>query len=162
MKRLLVITAILLALPLGLVLKIVLKGPPGRPAVRVSFAGFTNGAAGKRLAVFAVSNASPQAVVRQAHYSIIQPGAGGRSAQAGEGWFPNGGGTVHAGECERVVVEAPAVSGPWGVALLVRQREGMVHGIATELLLEAQKRGFPTRYRRAGFSVKSDWAPEGL
>jgi len=133
--------------------------PAGRPAVIVSFIAFTNDAVGTRLAVFAVSNAGPWAVSRGSDYRVQLP-SGRRWTDFSEGWFPTGGSTLKPGLSELVILNAPTNQSEWRIAITSRKQEGVVFGMATELLIEAQKLGLPTRYRRVSYSTFSDLVHE--
>jgi len=154
MKRIIIAICLVVLLLLGsLFAFIAFRRPPGRPTVLVRFAGFTNDTSGIRLATFAISNASPWAVVRGGHYRV-QTQAGARWTNLTHGWFP--GSTLRARASEVVTLTAPTNQSEWRVAFTSHQDEGAIFTMAGELLIEGQKLGFPTRYRRVGHPVYSD------
>ena len=132
-------------------------GPP--PKLSVRFVAFTNNAAGTRLAAFIISNDSPWAVTRESAYHIQVP-VGRRWISVTNDWFPTGGRVLDPGQTETLTITAPVQQPQWRVAFLARRDGSAVAGMATELLLEAQKRGLPTRYRRVSHSVASDLIQE--
>jgi hypothetical protein len=154
MKRLVTICCLIVLLILGGISLVVLsRRPHPRPSLDVFFLGYTNTTAGARLALFSISNASPWAVVRQSHYTVQSP-VGNRWARLAEDWIP--GVSLRPAASEVVTITAPTNQPIWRVAFSARKDEGMLVGMTTELLLEGQKLGLPTRYRRQGFAVFSE------
>ena len=153
-KRIAAVFGFLFVLALGSVFAVIaFRRPPPRPAVAALFVGFTNDTTGARVALFAISNASPSAVVRGSHYTV-QHSAGDRWTDLTEGWLP--GRALRSASSELVAVAPPTNQAVWRAAFSVRMDEGILFGAATELLLEAQKEGLPTHYRRQSFSIGSD------
>jgi hypothetical protein len=159
MARKSVIICVIMILVVGAaVTMFVLGRPSGPPKLSVRFLAFTN-AAGTRLASFVISNDSPWAVTRESGYHIQVP-VGRRWSTITNDWFPTGGRVLRPGQTETLTIAAPVQQPQWRIAFPARRDGSAVTVMATELLIEAQKRGLPTRYRRVAHSVASDLIQE--
>jgi hypothetical protein len=156
MPRIIIAICLVILLLLGSIFaSVAFRRPPGRPSVKVNFVGFTNDASGMRLASFAISNGSSWDVSRDSHYCVRSP-AGAKGTTFAEGWCPTGGSTLRAGSSEIVTIPAPTNQPSWRAAFSTRKDEGTVTTMVSELLIEGQKIGLPTRYRRVGYWISSD------
>ena len=107
--------------------------------------------------LFAISNANEKSVVRSLRYRIqIEEDGEWRNLKMGE--IASGDGVIKGRSLEVVSIPTPTNRGNWRVAFPMRETDGVLYGMATELLLEAQKLGLPTTYRRRsrGFVVHTD------
>lgn len=152
MKRRNAIVAGLFAIVVGVVVWTVFQ--PRKPPASVNFLGYTNDAAGIRLATFVVSNCSSFVVRRQAGYWIELPTPTGGTNRLSR-WFS----TSHdldAGAFETVAVPVPTNRQPWRVLLPIRTDLGRV----TEAMHELSFVIFGFRdtllYRKA-YELRSDW-----
>lgn len=132
-----------------------LPRPTGWPTVQIRFAGYTNDASGARLASFSIANVSLWSVKIGSSYQLQVPNAAGWMTHTND-YLARGGCIVRAGHSEILSIPAPSGHRQWRAAFSARHDEGLLRRIATELLIEAQKLGFPTRYRRVGHRVVSD------
>lgn len=136
---------------------LVLGRRPAKPSVHVSLLGFTNDGSGMSLAIFTISNASPWAVSRDAHYRV-QGAMGARWTNLSEGLIAAGAKALATRQCESVTIPAPTNQQAWRLAVLTSREDGVLMGMVTELLMEGQKLGLPTRFRRPGqFWAVSEW-----
>ena len=124
-----------------------LNRPTRKPAATVTFIGFSNAPLGTKLGCFAISNAGPSSIVLESHYRV-QVKAGARWKQVSEGWLSTGGFTLSERASGTLTLDAPTNQTPWRIVFSAGQDEGMFFSMATELLIEGQKLGLPTRYTR--------------
>lgn len=129
------------------------RRPQGRPAMTVTFVGFTNNAGGARVASFSISNDGARTVQRSGGYRIQIP-AGDHWTNLTDGFLPAK--RLRAGTSEVVMLSAPTNQSSWRASFSGRYDEGLVARILAELLIEGQKLGVPLRHRRVGYSVHSD------
>jgi len=156
-QTLLIVGAILVILVV-LVTWAVFQPPAAAPKVTVSFAGYTNGSTGSRLAAFTVSNAGPSATLRLSHYRIQIPTAT-RWTNLSDGWVSGGGTVLSAGTSERITVPA-ATNQPWRVSLSVSPEVGVIGDAMGWFAETARSVGMRARYRKSSFGVQCDWIAE--
>ena len=152
MKKRTVITAGLFAIIVGMVVWTAFQ--PRKPPASVNFLGYTNDAAGIRLATFVVSNCNSFLVRRQAGYWIELPTPTGGTNRA-SCWFSSSH-DLDAGAFEAVAVPVPTNQQSWRILLPIRTDLGR----ATETMHELSFMFFGFRdtflYRKA-YELRSDW-----
>ena len=151
-KKRTVIIAGLLAIVIGMVVWTAFQ--PRKPAASVNFLGYTNDAAGIRLATFVVSNCNSFVVRRQAGYWIELPTPTGGTNRLSR-WFASSH-DLDAGAFEVVAVSVPTNEQSWRVLLPIRTDLGRI----TEKMHELSFMIFGFRdtfLDRKAYELRSDW-----
>ena len=156
-KHSFIVGLVLLSL-LGFAWWVLFRPPPPRPNVTVKFRGYTNDVTGTRLAVFAVSNSSSDAVLRLSHYRIQIP-TSPRWTDVSEGWLSSGGSVLPAGVVEAIVVPA-ATNHSWRVTFSVSPDVGTVRSVLGSIAEASRSVGFRPRYVKMNYGVSCDWIGE--
>ncbi|MDB6025735.1 MAG: hypothetical protein JWM68_1958 [Verrucomicrobiales bacterium] len=145
MKRIFLIIGSLLVCFLAIIVWMTIPQSKGQQSVAVKFLGFTNDAAGTRMATCTLSNGSPWAVSFRYMFQLF----------TGKGWTNSNGGrflsgdTLPAGASELLILPAPTNQIPWRILFSATKPRNALLKISEQLLMEAQRRGFPTKYERA-------------
>ena len=107
------------------------RSPPPAPKVTVTFLDYSNSAASGLLACFAVTNASPDPVIRYGNYRLQSPATtSGRWTILSVGNFTNQG-NLKAGDSEVILVSVPTNAPAWRLSLTVSQDEPFRMVVAT-------------------------------
>jgi hypothetical protein len=158
-KLMLVAIGVIFLAVAGLFVCVALQPPSTRPRVTIAFGGYTNDAAGRRLAAFTVSNASLSAVRRLSHYRI-QILTSTRWTNISGGWLSGGASILPPSGAETVMVVAPPNQTSWRPWFAVSPDVGMVKDMMGSVIDAARSLGLPTRYRKTMYGAYSDWISE--
>jgi hypothetical protein len=158
-KTIFIAFGVILVAVAGLLTWIALQPPAVRPSATVIFGGYTNDAAGMRLAVFTVSNTSVSSVRRLSHYWIQIP-TSKRWTNISEGWFSCGTSVLPSGGTEVVTVVVPTNQASWRPRLTMTPDVGALRDMMDSLMAAARNAGLPTRSRKMTYSASSDWISE--
>ena len=139
--------------------------PPGYPTdgfVSVVHSGYTNDAAGNRLAVFVVTNQGDVPYARMDKYWLQTRFLGPREGKTiSSGTFSTGQQTIQPGQSENLYVPAPLVNSPWRVYMFAKKNESVsVSWIRSTVVITADSLGkqeFADEFRNLVCGVQGHW-----